>query len=251
MSPENQATTPEKPTEQPRVTAAQEVIAKAAEQHPETEANFSILDAHVDALLDAADKGEITGSAGTYTREQLLDQFEAFLNDLHKPVKEGEKPVNPYMRIPGKDGLRASFFALMANDATARSFEESLRLHVDTYETKRAELLNPQNIQEMGEVEVQAAGVDEPMQEARRAAGDLINVSEPLQEQEGETDVQMYERFVREGRAELDDLYAQHRAATPGSWEADSLVNQIKNAKEDLGANARKLSQLKGEGKWH
>lgn len=64
-----------------------------------------------------------------------------------------------------------------------------------------------------------------------------------------ESELEMNERFLRETQAELRDLYAEHRAAAPGSYEQDSLANQIKHAKEDAGKFARKVAQLKG-GNW-
>lgn len=268
MTPENQNTSLEQQAEKPRVAAANEVIARAKEQHPALSSNFEILDKHVDALLEAADNEEITGSAGVYTREQMLDQFKSFLEDLNKKPQSGEKPTDPFLRIPGKDGLRDSFKLLMNNEATWRSLQESLRLHIEAHETKRAELLSPENIQEMGEAELVAAEVPEPLQEARRAASGLIEmpdfiknpqvvqtpaevVTEPQpvveQEPKPETELEMNERFLRQTQAELQDLYAQHRQAVPNSWEAGSLENQIKNAKEDAGAFARKVAKLKGQ----
>ena len=66
-----------------------------------------------------------------------------------------------------------------------------------------------------------------------------------------ETELQMYERFAREGKAELQELYAQHRLVAPGSQEADELANQIANAKKDAGENAKKVAQIRGTTKWH
>jgi len=66
-----------------------------------------------------------------------------------------------------------------------------------------------------------------------------------------ETDVEMYERFVRESQAELSALYAQHRAVSPHSNEAATLENQISHAKADIGEYSRKLARLKGSQVWH
>lgn len=269
MTPENQTTNPEQQAEKPRVAAAHEVIAKAREQHPALSSNFEILDTHVDTLIAAAEKGEITSSKGNiYTREQLLDQFADFLDHLNRIPKPNEKPVDPYISIPGQDGLRDSFKLLMADESTWRSFKESLKLHVEAHEVKRAELLSPENIQEMGEAELVAAEIPEPLQEARRAASGMIEVPDFIknpqvdqvpveiatapqlaveQALKPETELEMNERFLRETQAELQDLYAQHRRAVPNSWEAGSLENQIKNAKEDAGAFARKVAKLKGQ----
>ena len=142
----------------------------------------------------------------------------------------------------------------MENPSTSKNFDQLLRFQVETYkaERNRAELLSPENIQEMGEVELNAAGVEEPMLEARRVAASFIEDTPPMQAPEAvaeETELQMYERFVREYRAELQDLYAQHRLAVPGSQEADELANQIAHAKQDAGEYAKKVAQLRSTAK--
>ena len=254
MSPETQNNSPEVQEEKPYVGEAKAVIAEAAKSHEETTENFKVIEAYIDKVLHDADNGEITGSAGTYDRETLIIQWEDFLTDLDRQV-EARLETNPYLYIPGKDGLRASFRLLMENPATSKNFDQLLRFQVEAYnaEQNRAELLSPENIQEMGEVELNAAGVEEPMAEARRAAASFIEET-PVQAQEEvseETELQMYERFAREGKAELQELYAQHRLVTPGSQEADELANQIANAKKDAGENAKKVAQLSGTTKWH
>lgn len=277
MNPQEKPTSQEAQAEKPFEDAANELLAKAAQSHPETTESFALADSHVDALLAAADAGEITGSAGTYSREQLLRQFGDFLHELNRP--ESERTVaDAYSYIPGKGGLRSSFRAIMENPATQRNFSDSLKLHIEAHEKKRAELLSPDKIEGMGEVEVEAAGIKDPMDEAKRAAGGMIDVpdwvrnsgapqevaaearadisAEPgASEQapvslEQETDLQMNERFLRESQAELQDLYAQHRQVAPGSYEAGTLENQIKYAKEDVGKFARKVSSLKGNSNW-
>lgn len=60
------------------------------------------------------------------------------------------------------------------------------------------------------------------------------SVAAPEQAPVVETKTEMYARFVREGRAELSDLYAQLRAVNPDTYEADSLTNQINNKKQDI-----------------
>lgn len=276
---------PEQRAEKPRVTKANEVIAAAAEQHPATDENFKVLDTYVDDLLQSADKGEITGSAGTYTRERILDQFEDFLKEykhtrIYKPAP-GEAPKDPFTFIPSKDGLRDAFRLMMKDHATAHSLEQSLKLHVEAHLEKRAELLSPEKIEEMGEAELTAAEVPEPMEQAKVAAAGLIEmpdhirwphgkpseagapapvdkpqVTEQLQTTEAaapqpESDAEMYDRFVREDQAELQQLYAEHRAAQPGSWEQGSLENQISNKKKDIGDNLRKAARARGDTKWH
>jgi hypothetical protein len=66
-----------------------------------------------------------------------------------------------------------------------------------------------------------------------------------------ETQLDMYKRFARELKAELDDLYSQRRKAQPGSDEAYALENQIKGAKEDAGKYARMVAKLQGNTNWH
>lgn len=277
MTPEQQASTPEVGAEKPFISDAYEVIAKASQSHPETTESFLAVDTHVDALLQLAEDGEITGSAGVYTRDKLLLQFEDFLKELNTPVKDGEAP-DPYGYIPGKDGLRASFRMLMDNPATSRNFKESLAMHIEAHKAKRAELLTAEKIEDMGEVEVAAAGGVEPMAEAKRAASGMIEVPDYIKNDsaavpavesaalaqsatperaaeaplapEAETELQTNERFLRESKAELDELYVQHRAAAPGSDEQATLENQIKHAKEDVGTFARRVAKLKGNSVW-
>jgi len=179
MTQELHPATPEQQADKPQVAAAKKVILEAEKSAQGTTERFLGIDAYVDKVLQAADDGEITGSAGTYTREQMVRQIQDFLAELNKTVEQREG-VDPYTRIPGKDGLRAAFRQMMNSEATYRDFEESLKIHVAAEKERRAELLSADNIQDMGEVEVDSAGVVEPMPpvaplaEARRAATGLI-----------------------------------------------------------------------------
>ncbi len=275
MTPENTPLNPEQQAAPLRVAEAREVIAQAEQQHPSTTENFLIVDQHIESLLNAADRGEITGSAGVYSRDQILDQFDAFLQDLDAPSEPGKERPNPYTRIPGKDGLRASVRLLMESQSTARTFEDALKLRLEEREAKHAELLSPENIQEMGEAELTAAEVKEPFAEASRAASQMIEIPDFIRNPSGakataevvdptpvepqasvelapaaqETELEMNERFLRESQAELHELYAQHQKVERGSAEWGSLENQIKLAKEDVGKFAKKVAQLKG-GNW-
>lgn len=246
MSPEANTPTPEQQNEKPYIRKAEEVIAEAAANAPQTEARFQAVDSYIADVLEAADAGEVTGSKGVYSKEDMLLQFSDFLN-LAGKTEEERKGVDPFAYIPSANGLRSAFRLLMDNDATYRDMEVSLKMHLpdDESETSvevesRPELITSDVVRrEMGETSLKAVGIEQP---------------QPLNEQSSlessaektETEVEMYEQFVREGKAELDDLYRQHRASVVGSSEWASLENQIKLAKEDLGANARRAAQLKG-----
>ncbi len=170
---EQQPTTPETQQEKPYVLAAHEVIKKASENAHGTTERFVAVDTYVANFLEAAERGEVTGSRGVYTKEDLFDQIEDFLADSKRPV-EAREQKDPSVYIPSIDGMRASFQLLMDNDATSRDFEDSLKMHIEAHHQKRAELLSPENIESMGEAEVRAAEVTDPMVGARRAAGGLI-----------------------------------------------------------------------------
>lgn len=71
-------------------------------------------------------------------------------------------------------------------------------------------------------------------------------VVEPERTPEPESETEMYARFVREGRSELSDLYAQLRAAQPKSYEEDTLINQINNKKQDISDWDAKYRHLTG-----
>lgn len=236
MSPEQNAKTPEQRAEKPYVTAAKEVILTADQNAPGTTERFKVVDSHVDKILEAVDKGEITGSAGTYTREQLLLQFEDFLTKLNM-TDEQLKGEDPYSYIPSKDGMRASFRLLMGSDATYRDFQDSLRMHVSDEHEKRAKLLSADEIEKMGDVEVSAAGVDEPMVEARRAATGIIEGIPDHLKSRTEAEVEAPEA-PKLTRAEY------LRKLTEGLSEAD--VARLRSFAEATAAKQR--AQRNGEG---
>lgn len=246
MSPENTQLTPEQQNEKPYVLKAQEVIVEASSNAPQTEARFQAVDTYIAEVLEAADAGEITGSKGVYTKEDMLLQFGDFLNLAGKSEEE-RKGVDPFAYIPSANGLRSAFRLLMDNDATYRDMQTSLKMHLpeerieaDVEGISRPELITSKVVmREMGGASLKAVGIEEPQSPDKQS----VEGSAP---EEPETEVEMYERFVREGKAELDELYRQHRNAEVGSSEWASLENQIKLAKEDVGANARRAAQLKG-----
>ena len=89
---------------------------------------------------------------------------------------------------------------------------------------------------------VQAPEVD--MSEADVSEADVSESKAVEAEAPEETEAEMYERFMRETKQELDGLYNQLRKVDPKSYEAVTLENQIKYTKEDLGAHDRKLREL-------
>lgn len=66
-----------------------------------------------------------------------------------------------------------------------------------------------------------------------------------------ESELDMNKRWLRESRAELDDLYEQLRRVPPGSYKADTITNQIKYAKGEAGKYARAVAKLEGNTNWH
>lgn len=253
--PEDQPKTPEV-AEKAYVAAAREVIAKATESAPETDARFEAVDSYVDRLLLAADAGEITGSAGTYSREQLLNQFRDFLSEVYRPEDQRRAP-DPYAFIPSKDGMRRSFRLLMDDSETHREFEQSLRLHLEPkgeqQQTETSEIITgiPEALrtkagEDLGEEAVEASGFVDP--DASQAASRIVSlgeVSEPVEARE-ETEDEMYARFEKETRDDFQEFHRQLRLLDPRSAEADALRNQISQAKEDLGKYAKERRRLQG-----
>lgn len=249
--PEDQPITPEVKAEKAYVTAAREVIAEVGETVPETLARFEVVDSYIDRLLLAADAGEITGSAGTYSREQLLDQFRDFLSELHLPPDQRVVP-DPYAIIPSRDGMRRSFRLLMGDSATHREFEESLRLHLkpkaEQQQTEESEIITgvPKALSAKAEEVVEASGlVDSDASQAASRIVSLGEASEPVEARE-ETEDEMYARFEKEARGDFQEFHRQLRLLDPRSVEADALRNQISQAKEDIGKYAKARRRLQG-----
>lgn len=254
--PEDQPITPEVPAEKAYVAAAREVIAKAGETAPETDARFEVVDSYVDQLLVAADAGEITGSAGTYSREQLLSQFRDFLSDMYQPEDQRRAP-DPYAFIPSKDGMRRAFRLLMDDTETHSDFELSLRLHLkpkgESPQTETNEIITgiPEALrtkaeEDLGEEAVEATGLIEP-DAAQAASRVMFGESSGPTERMEETEDEKYARFERETREELQRLYREHRQVDSRSIEADALENQIAHAKEDLGKFTQERRRLQGK----
>ncbi|MFZ1250717.1 MAG: hypothetical protein WAR37_04705 [Candidatus Microsaccharimonas sp.] len=146
MTPDFPTNASETANEKPYVVKATEVIATAAQDMQDSAASFKVVDSYVDDIFASAEAGKITGSNGVYTPEILVEQMRSFIEEVND-VREGAKKFDPYTLIPGIHGLRESFKLLMASDATHRNFQDSLKIHIDEIETRRAELLSDKNIQ--------------------------------------------------------------------------------------------------------
>lgn len=264
--PEDQPNTPEIKAEKAHVIAAREVIARAGENAPETDARFDVVDSYVKRLLLAADAGKITGSEGTYSRDQLLDRVSVLLSELSQP-EDQRRVSDPYTVFPSKDGMRRSVRLLMEDDATHGDFELSLRLQLEARDRQQAEAKAKQQDKEeaelitgvpeslgfrakaeedLGEEAVEASGVVDP--DASQAASRIVSLGEaskPVEARE-ETEAEMYARFERERRGELQELYRQYGQVDSRSAEADALQNQINQAKEDIGEYGKKRRKLQG-----
>lgn len=62
-----------------------------------------------------------------------------------------------------------------------------------------------------------------------------------------ETDLEMYDRFIRESQKELKDLYAAHRQEPVGSDEQFRLEREIENVKSDIGKYMKQQQKLRGQ----
>jgi len=286
MSPEQQATTPEKPKEEYELVAEKLIADLAKIPEDEMIRRKTAMDDFLLDIIDRAESGEIVGKRGNvYDKETILKQFALYDGELK------DRLPDPEATIPGFNGLRSAFKTLASNEVTGRFLADSVdeivhgdwrnRVPVKQPEAVSAEageveaLRSKDNIQKVGEAELDAAGVNEPipdvdpMKGAVRAASGLIEVPDfaknseaiPLppaeiqtapqaaveQSPQEETELQMNERFLRETQAELQALYAELRTLKPGSNEAGSVENQIKFAKEDAGKFAGKVARLKGQ----
>jgi hypothetical protein len=249
---ENQPNSPEVQPEKAYVTAAREVIAEATEIAPETVARFAVVDSYVARLLLDVDAGKITGSAGTYSREQLLDQFRDFLSEEDLPLDQRVVP-NPYAIIPSQDGIRRSFRLLMDDDATREEFKISLRLHTEAkaepeteqQQTKESEIITgvPKELGAKAEEAVEAPGLPGP-DVAQAASRIVFGESSESTEHPEETEAEMYARFEKEARDDFQEFHRQLRLLDPRSIEADALRNQISQVKEDIGKYAKERRRL-------
>ncbi len=168
MSPEHTPTTPETNNEKPYVSKAQEVIARAAANAPETTARFEVIDTFVDDILQAARDGEISGSNGAYTEEDLLDQLVSFKKHAYSNVENAagadKEVIDPFMLIPRASGLRDAFRTLWANEATHTDLEQAILLRSPEAQAElRSELLSTARLEDIGEVGLNAAEVKRPL----------------------------------------------------------------------------------------
>ena len=176
MTPENFPTTPEAEAPRSYTAEAQDIVAFAADQVPEMTSVYKRVDSYIDSILNDADEGKITGSIGVYSREQILQQLNDAYTESMTPKEMRHQPdADPYTFIPRANGLRDSMRLLMTEESTYREVADSLRVHVEAQQRRHEELVSPENIQDMGEVEVSSAGVVEPMAQARRAAEGIID----------------------------------------------------------------------------
>ena len=234
---------PEKGSEKPYLDEAKSIIEQAADIAPGISDRYDLVKAHVDEMLAAADRGEIEGSSGKYSRDALITQFESFL-EANRQTDEQRQGQSQYLHIPRAGGMRDSIKALSNSEATFRELDDALSTLV--YEQNEqfeqtAERPGTSTAQELGGVSLQAAGVEVP-------------AVEPAAEAEApaeETEAEMYSRYARESKQELNELYAELRGVEPGSWEAATIENQIKLTKQDVGEYARMAAKASGNTNWH
>ncbi|MGH7218610.1 MAG: hypothetical protein ACREGE_04175 [Candidatus Microsaccharimonas sp.] len=238
MSPEQPAHTTEQQNEKPYVRKAQEVIAEATVNAPQTEARYEVIDAYITEVLEAADRGEITGTHGTYTKEQMQSQIQDFLalNGKLEAERDGE---NPYSRIPGINGLRASFRSLMENDATSRDFELALKLHasentIESLDGRSGELITTEVVRKVGAAELRAVGITKPGTEVASAETELQEAETPKMTK------QEYLNTLADGMSpediELLESYAVSKAAqnrAQSNGEYDNVAHWKREVHED------------------
>lgn len=196
--------------------------------------HFLVIDSFVTSILERADAGEITNSSGApYSKQDILFASEMYMNRADTP--EDQRDIADLSRLfPRAGGLRSAVRLFMESSAS-REFTDSLKLHIEQASPEKAPNFKDVAIEDkVGSVALDNIGLDEPAPREDLAPK--------------ETEAEMYERFARETKQELDTLYAELRKAQArgDSWESDSLENQIRNAKQDLGEYSRKAAKARG-----
>lgn len=180
MSPEQQPATPEASNETPYLTRVEEVISEAAASDRQTDSRFQAVDTFIDEVIQAARSGEISGSRGTYTEAQMLDQLLAFREAAYsKTVEsagENQQAVDAFMLIPKAGGLRTAFRSMWANEATHRVLEESLKLHDPEFQETLKPTADPEKV---GEATLAAVGIEQPMID--KVPDSIINPEQPVE----------------------------------------------------------------------
>lgn len=242
MSPEQSNQTPEQGSEKLYIRKAQEVITEATAHAPETEDRFQAVDAYVTDILEAANNGEITGSHGTYTKEQLQSQIRDFLSENRKS-EEKRRVADPYRFIPSANGLRSAFRSIMSNEDVGLDFELALNLQSrEAEEGRNEELITSEMVQKIGAAELRAAGVAEPgaeMPVSSEAETPKITKQEylaTLADGISEDDLRILEDYA-------SSKLAQNRAASNGEY--DNVAHWKREAYNDskrLSGKARAIA---------
>lgn len=255
----------------------------------------------VDRLLHSADSGEVKLGGEAIDSEQMILQFTTFLAERAQSLDpKNTQKLRPFTNIPRDGGMRDAFEALMnssLSDKLIRTLHE--RTGIPIVE-KEADLTTIEDIQERGNVALDAVGTVEPIPDespydkalnaasgiidavpphilnppkavasvplpapmpAPEARQDVVEPIEPAKAAEvvlspqAQEQLAMYERFDREFKEELDELYKDIRAmdAKPAYMrgpdhanERDRLAREISYKKSERGKYSHKADLLKG-----
>jgi len=205
--------------------------------------------------------------------ETLMDFDSLIMQEIDYAISDSDPantdPVNKKWdtHLTRQSGLRGTVASLLQNNKTRGAFVTAVRQRqaeiiqardgAETESGLTSEKYEKAALDE-GQVAVKSAPVLLDMGVSTRVAQTMVTGGEGAAEASVvtsevavESEAEMYERFVRESRAELEGLYAQHRKLAPGSYEAGTLVNQINNTKQDIGEYAKKAAKLRGNTNWH
>lgn len=112
----------------------------------------------IDTILDRADKGDITGSVGLYSRELLVRQFKLLNEDILHP----DNGQNPFMKIPSWGKMRQGFASLLTSEQTGRVFMDALTATIQEHDKSR-ELLVQEVSDEVGDIGIEATGLHDDL----------------------------------------------------------------------------------------
>lgn len=183
-----------------------------------------LMDEFLDQVLSDAEKGDVKGSNGTYTAEDLRLIFKDLYHGLMHPV-DSEDPID---YLPRTEGLRKAVATFLLEDSTSKALLRAL--YERSYGPSTSEELRSTSaINEVGGSAVESAGIKKPVVE-------IVEIQDPLSafSQMDQNDIMRYRTLVANKReSERTKNYAQ--AAEDGRSKHDHIKNMSTKAKNFLG----------------
>ena len=291
MTPDKLPQSPEQEVSLPHVDKANDYMADMANHEHNSDEAFTSTEQFIDSILPPKVEPS-DGEQQESDREALIDRFAIYIDEMNK-LPEDRKLADPLKVFTRKDGLRASVEAVMGNHDTKIGFTQQMMLRIEELDKERdaaERLRSASNMHKVGGAELDAAeviepipGAGDPLAEAARAASGIIDkipssIQSPIeiplpppfeamaavapaeaalnQEPGQETELEMYERFIREASADVNALYAELRAEESkpvhmrDANEIARIGRDIKYSKGLKDEYYHKAGRLKGDTKW-